>query len=317
MVFRTEINLNKSAISINYKNKILLLGSCFSENIGNKLENLHFKATINPFGTIYNAVSIFKVLERAAVKKLISAEELDCGNKLYSHSDFHSSFNSEDTNNTVYRINQTIADMHDQLTKTDITFITLGTSWVYKKIEGSCIVSNCHKRPQHLFEKHLLSINETQEYLNKIVATLQAINPYNKIIFTISPVRHIKDGIVENQVSKAILVQAVYSLCQNKSAHYFPSYEVMMDDLRDYRFYTVDLIHPTDQAISYIWEKFENYYFEEETINLIEKIDKINIFLKHRPMFVDEKYRLHYQKIENEIAEIEQKTGLSINIEKR
>ncbi len=247
MVFRTEINLNKSTLILNYNSNILMIGSCFSENIGKKLENLHFNANINPFGTIYNVVSIYNVLHQAALKKLITVEELDYNANVYSHSDFHSSFNNSDPNATVRNINSTIERLHDQLVNIDITYITLGTSWVYKRKDKNEIAANCHKRPQHFFEKDLLTLDETLESLTKIVDTLHAINPHNQIVLTISPVRHIKDGIVYNQVSKAILLQAAYTLSQVGVVHYFPSYEMMMDDLRDYRFYKADLIHPSDK----------------------------------------------------------------------
>jgi GSCFA family len=313
MVFRTELSLNKSYLSINYQHKILLIGSCFSDNIGLRLENVKIDAVKNPFGTVYNVASIHRLLDHSVYLKHVTKENLVDHQGVFAHPDFHSSFNHTDPDQVVININAAITATHYLLKSTNYTFVTLGTSWVYKTKSHGQIVANCHKLPQHFFEKELLSLPSTCEALQQIVKTLQAINVDNKVIFTISPVRHIKDGIVENQVSKAILIQAVFETVSQGQAHYFPSYELMMDDLRDYRFYKEDLIHPSDQALQYVWEKFVAYYFSDESIEIKSKIEKINAFLLHRPQLLDEQYKTHFQKVKQDLIDLNTKFGLQIS----
>jgi GSCFA family len=312
MVFRTELNLNKSSLGINYRHKILLIGSCFSDNIGLRLENIKMEATKNPFGTVYNAASILRLLDHAVNLKYITKENLVNQQGTFAHLDFHSLFNHSDPDQVVNAINAAITDTHHLLKIANYTFVTLGTSWVYKNKSNHQIVANCHKLPQQYFDKELLSLTDTIEALQQITKTLQSINANNKVIFTISPVRHIKDGIVENQVSKAVLIQAVYDAVVKGQAHYFPSYELMMDDLRDYRFYKEDLIHPTEQALQYVWEKFVAHYFSDESIEIKSKIEKINAFLQHRPQLLDDQYKTHLQKVKQDLIDINTKFGLQI-----
>jgi hypothetical protein len=312
MQFRTELNLNKSPFDINFTNKILLLGSCFSDNIGMKLTERKFNVSTNPFGTVYNAVSIQNILASVCHKKLLSKQELDVYQNIFSHPNFHSKFNNIDSNLVLDNINAQINNISEKLKGFDLTFITLGTSWVYERKDTETIVSNCHKQPQHLFEKKLLSLEENKRAMINIIELLHAHNSNNKIVFTISPVRHIKDGIVENQVSKAILIQAVYELCKTHTCSYFPSYEIMMDDLRDYRYYKEDMIHPSDQAVDYIWEKFHNHYFTDKTKSIVEKIEKINTFLLHRPSYIDESYLKYKKSVDEMIEELKKKVGVEI-----
>jgi hypothetical protein len=296
MLFRTELNLNKSPISFNHKNNILLIGSCFSHNIGKKLVERKFNALVNPFGTIYNSFSIKNIIQATMAKKEFTSNELDVYQNIFSHPDFHSQFNSIKPESVVDNINEKIGFFSEQLPSIDVTFITIGTSWVYYNNEKNKIVSNCHKQPQSLFTKKLTTLEENINVLIEIIELLRSQNAQNKIIFTLSPVRHIKDGILENHISKSILAQAIYHVCQNYDGLYFPAFEIMMDDLRDYRFYKEDLIHPSDQAIEYIWEKFVNHYFEEDTKFIVSKIEKINAFLKHRPLIEDGTYSTHKEK---------------------
>jgi hypothetical protein len=296
MLFRTELNLNKSPISFNHKNNILLIGSCFSDNIGKKLAERKFNALVNPFGTIYNSFSIKNIIQATVDKKEFKSSELDVYQNIFSHPDFHSQFNNIKPESVIDNINEKISFFSEQLPSIDVTFITIGTSWVYYNKEKIKIVSNCHKQPQSIFTKKLTTLEENIIALKEIIELLRSQNVQNKIIFTLSPVRHIKDGILENHISKSILAQAIYHVCQNYDGLYFPAFEIMMDDLRDYRFYKEDLIHPSDQAIEYIWEKFVHHYFEEDTKIIVSKIEKINAFLKHRPLIEDGTYSTHKVK---------------------
>ncbi len=304
MLFRTELNLKKSDFLINHSNNILLLGSCFSDNIGQLLEENRFKTCINPFGTTYNSCSIQYQLFSAIHADFPSLQDLDFANDLFSHPNFHSSFNHPIANQVVENICRQLILVKGLLSKLDYIFITLGTSWVYSKIKNDLIVANCHKQDNNLFKKSLLTLEETIESLRIIISLLKTQNPNLRIIFTVSPVRHLKDGIIENQVSKAILLQAIYFICSKNEANYFPSYEFMMDDLRDYRFYNPDLIHPSKQATQYIFEKFSEHYFSQETLDINSRISKINSFLNHRPNILTEEFEIKKQNHLKELDKI-------------
>ena len=302
MLFRTELMLNKSDIDINYQTSIALLGSCFSENIGQKLLGRKFKTYINQFGTIFNAASIAKLIHRSIHLQYVQIAEIEEESGLYFHHDFHSRFNDTNISTLVTKLNNAIDTAHLMLKHVDCLFITPGTSWVYHLKENNSLVSNCHKRPGGLFQKKMLQPQESFNFLSEAVDDLTEFNPKIKIIFTLSPVRHTKDGIVENSLSKAFLLQSIYNITQSYSnTSYFPAYEIMLDDLRDYRFYKEDLIHPSDQAISYIWNKLTGFYMSDATMETLRKVEKINAFFKHLPARKDAAYLQHKANITKEI----------------
>jgi len=288
MNFRTELILEKSDFSLNHDQKIVSFGSCFAEEMATRLSHLKFNVLANPFGILFHPLAIENALQRIESKALYLEEEIFNLNDIYFSWDHHSSFSSLDANQTLAEINTSLIEANDFLEDADVVLITLGTSWIYKLKELDFVVANCHKVPQQHFEKVLLSESEIITSLQNSLKIISTMAPNAKVIFTVSPVRHLKDGMIENNVSKARLLSALYQISlQEEQVNYFPSYELLMDDLRDYRFYSDDLLHPNKQGIEYIWEKFSATYFENETSHLNKQIEKMIFAFNHRPFNED------------------------------
>lgn len=252
------------------------------------MQNYKFNSICNPFGTVFHPISIAKLFQYALEKKLFVKESLQLSQGVFVHCDFHSNLGSVDIQKALDNINLAVAETHESLKKVNYLFITLGTSIGYSLKSTDAIVANCHKLPSEMFAKANSSIEMCENALANALSSLFAINNDVHVIMTVSPVRHTKDGIIENARSKAKLLAVVENLQMRfENVSYFPAYEWMMDDLRDYRFYEKDLIHPNEQAIDYIWEKFESHYFNEETHNLNKKIGKIIQQMNHRPFNVE------------------------------
>lgn len=285
MKLHTKIELKKKQESfIDYNSKILLLGSCFSENIGTKLDYFKFQNLQNPFGILFHPIAIENLVKNTVNKKEYTEKDLIENNAIFHSFDAHSCLSSVEKLSILNNLNSAILKTHNYIKKVSHVIITLGTSWIYKHIETDKIVANCHKIPQKRFSKELLTIHKIIESLNRTIQYINSINKNATIVFTISPVRHLKDGFVENTQSKAHLITGVHKvISQQKNAHYFPSYEIMMDELRDYRFYKPDMIHPNQVAIDYIWEKFLNTWFLEANFATMMQVDNIQKGLQHRP----------------------------------
>lgn len=277
--FRTEISPQQAPLELNHHSNIYLTGSCFTGNIGQKLSDLKFSALVNTFGISYNPISIHKTLclNHSSEIRSTSVEGIH-----YSY-DFHSELNSNTKEGLIENIDSALKRQESHLNSESTIIISYGTAWVYEKIEGGELVNNCQKQPSKLFSKRMLSVEEIVHSWNVTKKHLQERFGQMHYIFTISPVRHLKDGFRENQLSKSTLHLAVNDICNNHdSCHYFPAYELLIDDLRDYRFYKDDLLHPNTQAINYIWENFSACYFNKGTILLNEQIQKFNTSLQHR-----------------------------------
>ena len=308
MNFTTKIPIQKSSFPIDYDSKIMLLGSCFAENIGEKFEYFKFQTIVNPFGIIFNAVSLEKLIRRCVENRKFTENDIFFHNELWHCFEVHSELSNSDKNTFLNSLNELINSTHQQVTDSTHIIITLGTSWVYRNIESNEIVANCHKVPQKQFTKELLPINQIEESLQSIISLIHSVNPNCKFIFTVSPVRHIKDGFVENTLSKAHLIAAIHSVVnknlstspeltnvldfartanRKQTLNYFPSYEIMMDELRDYRFYAEDMLHPSQTAIDYIWIKFFENYISESEFGLMNEICTIQKGMKHRPFNPD------------------------------
>jgi hypothetical protein len=284
MQLQTKIPLKKVSNSpINYQSKILLLGSCFSENIGDKLNYFKFQSSQNPFGILFHPKAIENLITNSINNKIYTDKDLIFQNERWHSFDAHSNLSSSNKDTLLNNLNSAISLTHNKLINTTHIIITLGTSWVYRFIETDTIVANCHKIPQKKFLKEILSVAEVTHSLEAIVLLLKSINKDINILFTVSPVRHLKDGFVENQRSKSHLITAIHEIVNKNSATYFPSYEIMMDELRGYRFYAEDMIHPNKTAINYIWERFVETYISEKSIATINKIDTIQKGLAHKP----------------------------------
>lgn len=288
--FRTILAQLPQPLRIQADSRICFLGSCFAEHIYKKKKACRFHVFSNPFGILYNPVSIAKALEIIYQKESISAESLTLKDEVWSHWNVHSQYSGTNKEQTIARINTQTLQAHTFLAQCDVVFISLGSAYVHVLNATQDIVANCHKYPASTFTKKILSVEEVQVAIKKIVSTVQRMRPEAQCVFTISPVRHMRDGIVENNRSKAHLLTAVHHLVETENqVHYFPSYELMMDDLRDYRFYAHDMLHPSDEAVDYIWEYYQMMYMDEQTRDMVDHICKLNKATAHRPIYEDSK----------------------------
>jgi hypothetical protein len=287
MNFRTELTLKPFTKMMDYTSNILMIGSCFAENIGEKLSYYHFPSMINPMGILFQPTALEKWIERLVYKK--NYQETDffkTHENIWQCYNLHSKNGHENLEEAINLANQKQQKTHDFLQKATHVFITLGTAWVYELKETHQLVANCHKMPASLFEKKLLGVEEIQTSISNIIELIRQINPKASIVFTISPVRHLKDGFIENNRSKSHLITALQHIIHHSSftIDYFPSYEIMMDDLRDYRFYGADMIHLNQIAIDYIWEKFSEVYFSETTQKQMEIVEQWQKLKSHRSL---------------------------------
>jgi len=292
MEFRTQISILKQTDNlIDYQSKMLLLGSCFSENIGDKFEYYKFQSDVNAFGILFHPKAIETFIERVVKQNFYSEEDLIFHNERYHCFDAHSSLSNSNKTALLNNLNEILKSTHQRITESTHLVITLGTSWVYHHTERNHTVANCHKIPQKAFEKRILSVQEIEGSLENIEQLIRSINNNIQLIYTVSPVRHIKDGFVENQQSKAHLLIAIHNVIANeaKQSHdstsilsYFPSYEIMMDELRDYRFYTEDMLHPNQTAVDFIWNQFKAVWIKENTAITMKKVATIQNGLAHK-----------------------------------
>ncbi len=286
MQFRTQIPILKSNSPIEYNSRILSFGSCFAENMAEKFDYFKFQNETNPFGIIFNPVSIERIIRRIVEQELFTEKDVFFHNERWHCFDVHSDLSNSDRQELLETLNKTLEVTNKQLKEATHIIITYGTSWIYRNVESEQIVANCHKVPQKQFLKELLSVDVIQKSIQNTIDLIHSINSNVKFIFTVSPVRHIKDGFVENQLSKSHLFAALHSILKstiyNLQSDYFPSYEIMMDELRDYRFYGEDMLHPNQVAIDYIWKRFSENYILPESISIMQEVDEIQKSLHHR-----------------------------------
>jgi hypothetical protein len=288
MNFTTKIPIARSHHPIDYASRILLLGSCFSENIGAKFEYYKFQATTNPFGIIFNPVSIERILSRIVNQDYFTEKDIFYHNERWHCYEVHSELSIGNKEAFLKELNSIIEQSYNQIIQSTHLIITYGTSWVYKLKATNEVVANCHKVPQNQFNKEILSVEVIEQSIKKTIDLVRKINPNCAITFTVSPVRHIKDGFVENQRSKAHLITAIHDIItdghpERSRGTYFPSYEIMMDELRDYRFYDKDMLHPNQVAIDYIWEQFCESNVSKECYPIMQEVETIQKGLTHRP----------------------------------
>jgi hypothetical protein len=322
MHFRTEIKVKPSYWAINYQTPTLLLGSCFAVNIGAKLQAAKLPVAINPFGVLYNPASIGNNVARLLSQQAFSPNELYQYRDLWLSFDHHSTFSSTDPAICQANINDNFAQTCHFLAKTRFLVITFGTAFIYKRQDTNQVVANCHQLPAAFFRRELLSVEQITAIWTPLIRQLLAQNPDLKLLFTLSPIRHWKDGAADNQLSKALLTVAIHQLIAQFSQQttYFPAYELLMDDLRDYRFYESDMLHPNNMAIDYIWQKFrEQYIYEASSQQLMRQISTIVQAAQHRPRQPNtESHRQFAQKMLHEIVLLEQQyPDINWEIEKR
>ena len=283
--FRTQIPPTTFPFYLSYEDNVLALGSCFVLHLGKKLEVSKFPIQINPFGILYNPASLATALERILEGKAYVEEDLFNYQDLWHSFDHHGSFSATKAQFALEQINTKLETAFQKQGSYTRLFITFGTAHIFWHLEQERIVANCHKLPGKYFERRRLSPEDIITRFQSLFAQLKLINKHLEIILTVSPVRHIRDGFTENQKSKAILLLAIEKLEQQFSfVHYYPAYELILDDLRDYRFYTEDMIHPNGLAIEYIWKHFQDCFFQNSTKGLVQKLEKLHKSVLHRPI---------------------------------
>lgn len=306
MEFRTTFNIEPSPLKISYSDKVMFIGSCFASNMGSQLAAGHMQVMINPSGTVYNPVSVSATLDDIILERKYAINDLNVHNGTWLSFNHYTDFSSDDPGKVIEKINTRNAEASAFLRSAKFLFITFGTARVYSLKETNLAVSNCHKIPADRFDNKILAPDEITSLWTKQLDKLQMLYPGLKIVFTISPVRHWKDGAHGNQLSKSILFVAVEELLKhNVSPGYFPAYEIMMDDLRDYRYYNDDMLHPSSQAIDYIWNAFTGCYFDAGTLNTWRDAVKISRAMNHRfNTDSDSGKKIFAEKLMKQISEI-------------
>ena len=286
MEFRTTVKTGENRGWLHHSDSVVLLGSCFSDNIGAKLHGALMNATVNPMGTLYNSMSIACGVQRLIACEPVAGKDLFMQGGVWNSFDFHSRHSLPDKQATIERMNQRIEQGHKALQQCQLLTVTLGTAIVYRLKSTGQVVANCHKVPQHEFERKMATVSEMTEVLDKMLTALHAFNPAMRVILTVSPIRHIADGLDVNSLSKAMLRVAIHEAMSHHREYcdYFPAYEIMMDDLRDYRFYSSDMVHPSDVAVEYIWQAFQATYLDDRSALAVARCERIHKRLQHRPM---------------------------------
>jgi len=303
MKLQTEVDISPLKCRIDYAKAGLSIGSCFAQEVAMRLRRLRLPIAVNPFGVLYNPLSVADAIERLAGGEHFTEADLCFDGELWHSFAHHGSFSSTEVKRTLEMINSALDEGGEMLRRADYMIITLGTAWIFRHIDSGRRVANCHKFPAKNFVRERLSVGQTVENLENI---FRAVLPNMRIILSVSPIRHIKDGLAENSLSKAVLRVAAAELCERcPNVEYFPAYEIMMDELRDYRFYKTDMLHPSEQAVDYIAERFMQAAMESDTHRLISKVEKIVTAMEHRPINPDtEAYARFRSEIETKIEEL-------------
>ena len=309
MIFRTQVDLPEKETEIGHSQRIMLFGSCFAENIGNLLAENKFHCDVNPFGILYNPRSIVYALKQILAGKEYQKEDLFVAGGQWHSWMHHSDFSDVESDVCIAKINSRLQKASDELFETDWLIVTWGTAYVYLHKENQMVVGNCHKQSDKLFVRKRLSVGEIVDDWETILNELRMVNPRLKVLFTVSPIRHQKDGMHANQLSKSTLLLAVDAICRKwQECYYFPSYEIMMDELRDYRFYADDMAHPSSMAIEYIWKCFASCYFGKETQAIMKEWADIKRGLAHQPFRPEsDAYRAFLSQIVLKIKEMKEK----------
>ncbi|WP_372753549.1 GSCFA domain-containing protein [Mariniflexile sp.] len=315
MNLQTKIPLAKQSNNlIDYNTNALLIGSCFVENMGSKLSYFKFQNLQNPFGILFQPKAIEVLISKAIHQKRYLETDVFFHNERWHCFEAHSKLSALTKEKLLFNLNKQLDLTASYLNHATHIVITLGTAWVYRFLETNQLVANCHKVPQKQFGKELLSVEDISESLQAIVNLVRSVNSKAAIIFTVSPVRHLKDGFIENTQSKSHLITALHQLLNSKglivnhNCFYFPSYEIMMDELRDYRFYAEDMVHPNQIAINYIWELFQSVWMSDETLKLMNQVDVVQKGLQHKPFNPDsDAHKKFLQKVEAQKMQLQTK----------
>ena len=314
--FRTEFAIDPCPEKVHHSGSLLTIGSCFSEAIGAKLQQSKFDVLANPFGVIYNPISILDLLECSLRETPLAKERYLQSHARFYHFQTHSRLSGASLEELQSLLKKSQQDTLRHLQNSSHLFITFGTAFVFRHLPTNALVANCHKVPQQQFKKELLTLEQMQVTFDRFYKVLRQVCPKVQLVLTVSPVRHIRDGISANQISKSLLRVFCGELIREyPGVFYFPAYEIMMDDLRDYRFYKDDLIHPNSMAETYIWEKFRNCFFDGSTENLVDEIEQIQRSLSHRPFEpLSQQHAAFLRKLAHQIQQLPQSLDFSCEL---
>lgn len=311
MQFTTPVPVAPSQNPITYKSRLLLLGSCFAENMADKFRYFGFRQTANPFGIIYQAQALETIVRRSLYGDDFSDSIIEWNEGFHSF-DAHSDMSRFSADETLSALRSASTELNNAIADASHIIITLGTAWQYRLQSTGKTVANCHKLPSSHFVKELATIESIESNLHAMADLIHKVNPNARLILTVSPVRHIKDGFVENQLSKSHLIAAMHGFIgQSNSAEYFPSYEIVMDELRDYRFYACDMLHPSQTAIDYIWEKFAASGIDESSRVIMAKVEKARRAMNHRPFNPESARHKEFEaQLKAQLFELERDYGI-------
>ncbi len=309
MKWTTQTELPIGEWQMTHADGILLFGSCFAEHIGARLERYKFRCDTNPYGILYNPMSIATALHEIMNGRIYRMEDLNCHKGVWYSMAHHGAFSSTDAETCLQRINSRIAQAKEELHTARWLILTFGTARIYTSKETNTVAGNCHKLPDRLFHRSLLEVEDIVETYKTLITRLRHLNPDLQVLFTVSPVRHAKDGMHGNQVSKSVLHLSIHKLCAAlPHLYYFPAYEIVLDELRDYRFYTEDMLHPSVQAVDYVWQCFSDCGFSDSTRRTIQTCEEIEKAIAHRPFHPDtDEYRDFLHKTLLKIAALKEK----------
>ena len=289
---KTNVHIELSNVTFDFNENVTLLGSCFSENISSKLSESGFNIYSNPFGVIFNPISISKHIV-SAINKADYSDTIIEKSGVYTSWEVNSKVFAYDKKQMIEILNERNNKLHEFLKTSKVLFVTFGSAWVYELNETNKIVANCHKFSKSNFSKRLLAFEETVNSWEYSLDLLKSINPDIKIVFTVSPVRHVRDGLIDNSRSKATLINVIHDLCcKRNDTFYFPAYELVLDELRDYAYFGADGVHPNSFAIDHVWSKFQFCFLKKETINILNEYINLKKAVNHHP--------IHEKSIENQ-----------------
>lgn len=300
MILYTPVERPEHLFRLTHATKIMLLGSCFTSNIGKKLAEAKFCCDMNPYGILYNPLSISFALREIVANKRYTQKDLFFFQERWHSAMHHGDFSSSDVTETLDKINIRLEEAHKHLSAADCLLLTFGTAWVYEDKSTQCLVANCHKQPEACFTRRKLTVDEIVSEYKTLIADLLERNSQLKILFTVSPIRHIRDGMHANSLSKATLLLAIEQLQDffPDCVSYFPAYEIVLDELRDYRFYAEDMVHPSEVAIQYIWDCFVQTCISEDSLEIMKESEKICKALSHKPFYPDsDEYKRFLEQI--------------------
>lgn len=301
MTFILPFSITKPDSKISFDSKIMLIGSCFAEEVGTLMQTHRMDVKLNPHGILFNSISISHTINDIVNNRVYEENDLTFDGAIWHSLHHHGRFSHPDKLQCLEKINQEIINSKKFLSETNWVIITLGSSWAYRDNNSLEIVANCHKLPSKHFQKELLFSVAQEESLQKTITQLKTLRPSLKIILSVSPVRYIRDGLIENNLSKAQLLSTVHHLIENNpNTYYFPAYELINDVLRDYRFFKEDMVHPNEQAIQYVWTQFITTYMDEATQEQLKEVNSFLQFQNHRPLHEHDREKHEIEKQERE-----------------